>query len=102
MKSTPVFRLSLNVLNVFLLCATLPSLCGAQSAGNTGSVRGLVSDRSGAVIGEATADLFSLGTSQQDTRTTNRVGIFVFSSQTIGTYRLRVSAPGFQEVIVEG
>jgi hypothetical protein len=102
MKQTPVFPWFLNALVFCLLCSILSTQCAAQSSGNTGSVRGIVSDKSGAVVGQAAVALFSRGTSQQDARTTNSVGIFVFPSQGIGTYRLKVSAPGFQEAIVEG
>jgi len=46
--------------------------------------------------------LLSRGTSQQQARTTNGAGIFLFPSQPVGPYILEVSAAGFGKTIVEG
>jgi len=76
-------------------------LASAQTVVTTGVVRGVVSDKSGAVISQATVVL-SRGAGQQVTRITNESGIFVFPSQPVGAYVLEVQAPGFRKGIVEG
>jgi hypothetical protein len=101
MKPIPVFRRFLNVVIVSLLCGPLFSVSAAQAIVNTGSVRGVVRDKSGAVIPEATVVLLSRGTGEQQARIANGAGIFLFPSQTVGPYKLEVSAAGFGKTIVE-
>jgi hypothetical protein len=102
MKPTRVTRRFLNSLIASLLCTTLGSFAAAQTIVNTGIVRGVVTDKSGAVVPEATVVLSSRGTGQREARTTNGVGIFVFPSQAVGPYTLEVTAVGFGKTIVEG
>jgi hypothetical protein len=102
MKPTPVFRRFWNLLIASLWCAGLFSVSAAQTIVNTGTVRGVVTDKSGAVIPDAAVVLLSRGTGQQQARTTNGAGIFLFPSQTVGPYTLEVSAAGFGKTIVEG
>jgi hypothetical protein len=102
MKPTPVFRRLWNILIASLWCATLFSVSAAQTIVNTGSVRGVVRDKSGAVVPEAMVVLLSRGTAEQQARTANGVGIFLFPSQPVGPYILEVSAAGFGKAIVEG
>lgn len=92
----------LNLLMAYLWCAASFSTSAAQTIVNTGSVRGVVSDKSGAVVREAVVVLSSLGTGQDQSRTTNGAGIFLFPSQPVGAYTLEVSAAGFGKTIVEG
>src|SRR5580692_6468171 len=72
---------------------------GAQSrafAQSTGSIRGTVSDPSGAAIANAAVTVTDTGTGiNRDTRT-NESGIFVFPDLPIGNYKLKISAAGFQ------
>jgi hypothetical protein len=102
MKPTAAFRRIFNLLIVFLFCAALFSVSAAQTIVNTGTVRGVVSDKSGAVVPQAAVVLLAPGTSQQRASTTNGSGIFVFPSQTVGRYTLEVSAAGFRGALVEG
>src|SRR6202022_1926892 len=99
---TPVFRRISNLLIASLLCAAVFSVSAAQTIVNTGTVRGVVSDKSGAVVPQAAVVLLSRGIGQQRVRTTNGSGIFVFPSQTVGRYTLEVSADGFRQATVEG
>jgi hypothetical protein len=101
MKPTPVFWRSLNLLIAAVWCVALFSVSAAQTVVNTGTVRGVVRDKSGAVILEASVVLLSPGTGQQQARTTNESGIFVFPSQTVGSYTLEISVAGFRDAIVE-
>src|SRR6202521_1076290 len=102
MRPTPMFRRISNLLIASLMCATVFSVSAAQTIVNTGTVRGVVSDKSGAVVPEASVVLLSRGTGHEQTRTANGAGIFVFPSQTVGLYTLEVSAAGFRQAIVEG
>jgi len=97
-----MFRRISNLLIASLMCATVFSVSAAQTIVNTGTVRGVVSDKSGAVVPEASVVLLSHGTGHEQTRTANGAGIFVFPSQTVGLYTLEVSAAGFRQAIVEG
>src|SRR3984893_7522592 len=102
MKPTTVFRRFVNLLIPSLWCAALFSVSAAQTIVNAGTVRGVVSDKSGAVVREAAVVLLSRSTGQQEARTTNGAGIFVFPSEAVGAYTLEVSAAGFRQAIVEG
>jgi len=84
-----------------VLCGLVFSFRGSTVV-NAGTVRGVVSDKSGAIVPGAVAVLSSRGTGQQQARTTNGAGIFLFPSQPVGPYTLEVSAAGFGKTIVEG
>src|SRR5450755_1893754 len=85
---------------VFVAVAlSLPSL--SQTVMTTGSVRGVASDSSGALIPGASVVLSSRNTGESLTRKTNDAGIFVFPSQPVGTYTLEVSATGFRKEVVD-
>ncbi len=67
----------------------------AQTTVTSGTIRGVVSDGSGAVVPGATIVLLARETNQHLARTTNDAGIFVFPSQPVGLYALEASAAGF-------
>jgi Carboxypeptidase regulatory-like domain len=92
--------LAIGVVTSILLAVALPGT--AQTAVVAGVVRGIVSDRSGAVIQGATVALTSASTGQHLDHATNSSGIFVFPALSVGTYVVQVSALGFQKKIVEG
>jgi hypothetical protein len=73
MKPTSVSRQFLNLLIASLRAGSF-SASAAQTVVNTGTVRGVVSDKSGAVVPEAAVVLLSRGTGQHQTRTTNDAG----------------------------
>ena len=87
----------LNLLIAFLCCAGAFSVSAAQTVVSTGAVRGVVSDKSGAVVPEAAVVPLSPGTGQKQGRTTNGAGIFVFPSQPMGSYTLEVSASAWYQ-----
>ena len=76
-------------------------LVNAQAPPATGSVRGVVTDNSGAVVAGALASLTSRAHGWTQTRASNSAGIFVFPSQAVGLYQIEVTAPGFRKEIVE-
>lgn len=82
---------------VVLLCAISAS---AQQI--TGSIRGTVSDPSGAVVQSATATVKQLETGLTRTVISDRRGNYVFLELPVGHYRLEISANGFKTYLQEG
>jgi len=72
----------------------------AQSVVVSGTLRGLVSDRSGAVVRDAKVTVSSPASGHRLQRATNSVGSFVFPTLPVGTYSLEISAAGFQKEVV--
>ena len=105
MQSMDMHRVRSVLLSILVLCvgwlaASLPA--AAQTAVTSGSLRGVVTDPSGAVIANAAVTLISRGNGQFVARTANSVGIFVFPSQPVGVYALEVKASGFRTEVVQG
>jgi hypothetical protein len=83
---------------LFASFAVLLTLGAASraSAQSTGSIRGTVTDPSGAAIANAAVTVTDTATSiGRDTRT-NDSGIFVFPDLPIGIYKLKIAAAGFE------
>jgi len=66
------------------------------SAQSTGSIRGTVSDPSGAAIAKAAVTLTDTNTGINRETVTNDSGIFVYPDLPIGSYALKISASGFE------
>lgn len=64
-----------------------------------GSLRGSVTDPSGAAIPNATVHLINPATHADRTATTDAHGIYTFQEVAPGTYRLLVEAPGFEKYV---
>ena len=67
-----------------------------------GSIRGLVTDPSSAIVANAKVTLINEGTSAERTATTNTNGEYVFSQLIPGTYSVAVETPGFKKVDRKG
>ncbi|MBK8809754.1 MAG: TonB-dependent receptor [Acidobacteria bacterium] len=80
------FSLLLSVVSVF-----------AQSQGSTGSITGIVSDSTGAVVPNATVTLTSQGTNQTQTTTTSGDGIYKFVLLQPGKYSVKTTASSFAD-----
>jgi len=80
---------------LFLLVISFASGRATAQAGNAGSVRGAVTDGSGAVIPNATVHLSNTTSGVHRDITTDALGQFEFSNVSFNTYRLSVAAPGF-------
>jgi hypothetical protein len=77
-----------------LLCfATLPVL--AQF--DTGTITGIVTDRSGAVVPHATVIVRNVGTGIEKSRTTDQSGNYVANDVQSGTYVVTANSTGFAE-----
>ena len=79
--------------SVALLALALPA--GAQT---TGTIRGTVTDTSGAVIPGAKVAAVLSGTYASRTTNTNQGGDYVFPSLAVGHYTVVIDAEGFREV----
>jgi Carboxypeptidase regulatory-like domain len=99
MKSSP----SNILVSLSILCAGLifsSSIVIAQ-IGGTGSIQGIITDPTGAVIPAATVVATNKATGVKTTRQTTATGLYVLSPLPPGEYAVSVSASGFQSLIQE-
>ena len=84
-----------------ITCALL--FCIAQVWGqvNTSTIAGVVKDEAGAVVPNAKVSATLTGTGQQREATSNDLGEYVVPQLGPGTYKVSVTAPGFQTAVVE-
>jgi hypothetical protein len=68
----------------------------------TGTIRGAVTDNTGAVIPNATVTITNVGTGESRTVTTNSSGEYVAVELNPGKYNVRVKQPGFKEYVSAG
>lgn len=83
-----------------LLATTFP-LLRAQNT-NTGEIKGIVTDPSGAVIRRVEITLTNVQTGVVTRTTTNGSGLYDVPSLLPGTYSIRFKAPGFKEYVRQG
>jgi hypothetical protein len=79
---------------LFFGAMSAPALFG-QAAG-TGSIQGVVSDSTGAVIPNAAVTLTNSGTGVKRNATTDAAGAYAFPNIEIGTYSVSATAAGFK------
>ena len=65
----------------------------------TGSINGVVSDPSGAVVAKATVTITNIGTGLTRTATTNDMGEYVVPDLPNGTYQILVKQANFKEAV---
>ena len=85
-----------SVLVVFASCALL----SAQNVVLTGSLKGRVSDQSGAVVPGASVVVQNLATGVQQSAKTNHAGLYGFPAVMPGNYSITASSKGFRNVQV--
>src|ERR1051326_193029 len=78
------------------LCAAMLPRPAAAQIGGTGTIQGVISDSSGAVIPGATVSATNEATQVKVTRQTTDAGYYVLSPLLAGQYSVSVSAGGFQ------
>jgi Carboxypeptidase regulatory-like domain len=71
--------------------------CAAQTASTLGTLRGAVTDSSGAVVEAAIVSLQAAGSTAQRTTVTDQTGSFRFSAVEPGAYALTITAAGFTD-----
>jgi hypothetical protein len=98
--SGTICRLIAFIFAIALLWMTQTPFARAQE--DQGTIIGTVTDTTGAVVANATAELKDVNTGFKMTRKSNGSGTFTLSPLKIGTYELRVSANGFQTVLRSG
>jgi len=86
-----LFR-SLPVVLVVLWSLVVP----AAAQETTGTITGLVSDTSGAVVTNAEISVVNVGTNATYKTTTNSAGNFILRTLPVGEYKLTASVPGFK------
>ena len=88
----------------WLLICTIQSAL-AQTTISTGSIQGVISDPSGAVLRGAKVTILNKATGQSISATTNDAGAYVSGALAPGQYEVRVESTGFkttvQSVIVQ-
>src|SRR5436305_6480626 len=80
------------------LVTLLLTFVAGASYGQTsrGTLTGIVSDNSGAVITKATVTIKQEATNLKRQTTTNEAGVYRFDAVDLGTYSVTVQAPGFR------
>ncbi len=79
---------------LFVLLVLLSITAFAQ--GERGTINGIITDVSGAVVPNADITATNLGTGQDTRTTTTDAGVYRLPYLSIGTYKITVKAPGFQ------
>ena len=87
------------ILFVCLWAVTLPAVVLGQGLGSAGTVKGTVSDPSGAVIPGATATIYNPVTGFTRTASTDSSGGFSFTNVPFNPYHLTVTATGFASYV---
>ncbi len=87
------------LLPTLALLAAVSSSLWAQDT--TGKITGVVTDSSGAVIPNATVTVTNIATNQTKQTTTDNSGVYQALQLPIGSYRVTVSAPGFEQTTVQ-
>ncbi|HET9180198.1 MAG TPA: TonB-dependent receptor [Terriglobia bacterium] len=95
MASNWVLRILLA--SILLLAMALSAL---GQSGNEGSVEGVVTDPTGAVVPEATLQITQFQTSARFSTQSNAAGYFWFPAVPVGTYRLETKHAGFATLVV--
>src|SRR3954452_16070694 len=95
MKRVGISSCTLKAVLAMLVTALLLTTF-AQAQVDTGSIVGTVTDPSGAVVNGAKVTLTNQGTGITLSTTTSADGVYKFSPVRVGTYRLEVTAQGFQ------
>ena len=81
--------------------ALLPASTGAQTLGS-GSIQGTITDPSGAVVQQATVTAVDPETGRTVIAHSTKAGFYVLSALPPATYKITISASGFQDLVREG
>ena len=83
----------------FLMLLSLACQLGAQ--GTTGKITGVVTDPTGAIVPNAAVMVTNVATGVSHPTTTDPTGIYQVLQLPIGSYKVAVTAPGFEQTIVQ-
>jgi len=93
--STLLVRATAKYLAAFALTISL------HAQVNTSTIAGMITDQTGSVVSNARVVATLLATGQQRESSSNNLGEYVFAQLAPGTYRVNVTAPGFQTAVVD-
>ena len=95
-RTAGILLLFLVLLLLFFFPAFISQPLSAQTVISTGSLRGQVTDSTGAAISAVRVELLEERTGTSSTRITDREGRFVFPSLVVGSYSMEATASGFR------
>jgi hypothetical protein len=73
---------------------------GYAQSSSTGEIRGTVTDSSGAVVTNAAVSVLNVNTGEEKAFTTNGNGIYDTVSTPNGQYKVTITAPGFEQLVI--
>jgi len=91
---------ALFVIGLLIICIGLASIPATAQATSAGTIVGVVTDPSGAVIPNTTVTIRDTSTNQTRTTKTNQTGSYVFVNVVPGTYDITATQTGFAEAKV--
>src|SRR5882757_5786486 len=95
MISRRAFSLLLSLVVAFSTCIFV------QGQSTYGSITGLITDPSGAAIGDARVTLTNLGTAEKRVQPTGSDGLYSFVNLIPGNYRIEIEKQGFKRITQE-
>ena len=90
----PIRSVKFALVLLLVVCVGSPLPAGAQST-NTGTVAGVVTDQTGAVMADVAVRLTDVATNTPRTATTNATGRYIFVDVNPGIYNVAVNKAGF-------
>ncbi|MCS7025111.1 MAG: TonB-dependent receptor [Bryobacteraceae bacterium] len=87
---------------LILLFALVACFSGARAQISTSQINGVVTDSSGAVVPGASVTLTNEATGVVWKQNTTEAGVYAFPAIPVGSYTIRVEAPGFKVAIRSG
>jgi len=94
---TVVLRIS-RLITTLTLCLMVGAFGFSQQLGGAGTIRGTVTDPTGAVMSGAAVSIHNVVTGFQRTTTTDAAGSFVLQNLPQNPYHVTITAPGFQNL----
>src|SRR5436305_13901706 len=86
----------------FVIGVALFGVSALNAQVDTGSITGVITDASGAVVSGAKVTLSNEGTAASLTTTTGADGVYKFSPVRVGRYKLEATSQGFQTTTQAG
>lgn len=93
-------RCSIRIFTIVLTLLLAATLLPAQTS--RGTVSGIITDPTGAVVPNAKVTLTQKETNVTREAVTNSAGIYRFDAVNLGTYQLKVMAQGFSNAMIDG
>jgi hypothetical protein len=87
---------------VFAICFAWAAFPAAAQNGGDAAINGVVTDSTGAVVPNASVSAINIATNVETKRTSSSAGVYQVSPLIVGTYKLKVAAPGYEVLVQEG